>query len=565
MAHSGPGVCASGAEVPDRIACSDGADPRRPAAGSSTTAGGLSPPVLRPRIVLLSDERLPVLEVACQSGVGRPTVWRWQQRSAEEGLDGLLRDKTRPSGKFATPQDEVQAVLERTLTGEPPGEATHWTGRAMAALSGLSLTRVQRPRCSGSGARTTSSPGAYAPSSARPIRMSSSSSTTWWGSTWHRRATRSCCLSTRRTDPGARSHAAGTAAQARQVRDLHPRRCPATAPRRCSRRRTRWRAQCSAVARHATGLGSSSPSSTRLRTPRPAGQVIHTVMDNDATPKHPEVVAWLADNPRWTFHFMPTSCSWLDAVESFFSKLTRQTLHRRPHRHHRPLHREHQPRSQTFPVDRLSRQHHGKVQAEPTEWLRALTFYASSGLKVTCIGSTEQRFSAGLKRHPISRVNMLVGYEHIMLGNSPAFRTGWGGRVRTSEWRNQNPLPYHLATPHRDRGSMSHGRSDSDHRRSPQHGQAPSGAAPGRSPRVDGLERGCGPSEGGVSRDGFRCFEPSMSRPSPCSPPFVGSRRRTARPARRLARGVSVAGSPARDALRRAVPRGRRRRGQALG
>jgi hypothetical protein len=24
---------------------------------------------------------------------------------------------------------------------------------------------------------------------------------------------------------------------------------------------------------------------------------------------------------------------------------------------------------------------------------------------------------------------------------------GWGGRIRTSEWRNQNPLPYHLATP----------------------------------------------------------------------------------------------------------------------
>ena len=42
----------------------------------------------------------------------------------------------------------------------------------------------------------------------------------------------------------------------------------------------------------------------------------------------PEVLAWLADNPRWTFHFTPTSCSWLDAVEGFFSKLTRQALQR---------------------------------------------------------------------------------------------------------------------------------------------------------------------------------------------------------------------------------------------
>jgi hypothetical protein len=24
---------------------------------------------------------------------------------------------------------------------------------------------------------------------------------------------------------------------------------------------------------------------------------------------------------------------------------------------------------------------------------------------------------------------------------------GWGGRIRTSVWRDQNPLPYRLATP----------------------------------------------------------------------------------------------------------------------
>jgi transposase len=40
------------------------------------------------------------------------------------------------------------------------------------------------------------------------------------------------------------------------------------------------------------------------------------------------VLAWLAEHPRWTFHFTPTSCSWLNAVESFFSKLTRQSLKR---------------------------------------------------------------------------------------------------------------------------------------------------------------------------------------------------------------------------------------------
>ena len=100
--------------------------------------------MLRVRIVLLSEARVPVLEVARQAGVSRPMVWRWQQHFAAEGLDGLLRDKTRPPGTPATPQADVQAVLERTLTGDPSGATTHWTGRAMAAVCGLSLRTVQR-------------------------------------------------------------------------------------------------------------------------------------------------------------------------------------------------------------------------------------------------------------------------------------------------------------------------------------------------------------------------------------------------------------------------------------
>ena len=60
----------------------------------------------------------------------------------------------------------------------------------------------------------------------------------------------------------------------------------------------------------------------------PAGKVIHAVLDNYATHKHPKVLAWLARHPRWTFHFTPTSASWLNAVENFFSKMTRQRIRR---------------------------------------------------------------------------------------------------------------------------------------------------------------------------------------------------------------------------------------------
>ena len=79
----------------------------------------------------------------------------------------------------------------------------------------------------------------------------------------------------------------------------------------------------------------------------PAGKVIHAILDNYATHKHPKVKAWLARHPRWIFHHTPTPGSpagpvarpapqsdrppsgrWLNAVETFFSALTRRRLRR---------------------------------------------------------------------------------------------------------------------------------------------------------------------------------------------------------------------------------------------
>jgi len=60
----------------------------------------------------------------------------------------------------------------------------------------------------------------------------------------------------------------------------------------------------------------------------PAGKVIHAVVDNYAKHKHSKVLEWLSDNARWTFHFTPTSGSWLNAVENFFSVLTRRAIRR---------------------------------------------------------------------------------------------------------------------------------------------------------------------------------------------------------------------------------------------
>ena len=62
---------------------------------------------------------------------------------------------------------------------------------------------------------------------------------------------------------------------------------------------------------------------------RPAAWcAMHVILDNYAAHKHPKVVAWLARHPRVTFHFTPTSASWLNAVEGFFAALTKRRLRR---------------------------------------------------------------------------------------------------------------------------------------------------------------------------------------------------------------------------------------------
>ena len=75
-------------------------------------------------------------QVSQSIGVSRPTVWRWQQRFAESGVDGLLRDKTRKPSKTPIAAEIAAQVAALTCTA-PPHEATHWTGPAKAI--GISL------------------------------------------------------------------------------------------------------------------------------------------------------------------------------------------------------------------------------------------------------------------------------------------------------------------------------------------------------------------------------------------------------------------------------------------
>ena len=84
----------------------------------------------------------------------------------------------------------------------------------------------------------------------------------------------------------------------------------------------------------------------------PSGKMVHAIVDNYAVHKHPKVRAWLARHPRWTFHFTPTSASWLNAVEGVFAKLSRglrQTLQTAPQARRLPLARLAPGRNQPIP------------------------------------------------------------------------------------------------------------------------------------------------------------------------------------------------------------------------
>lgn len=86
--------------------------------------------VWRARIVLLTANGFGTPEIMRQAGVARTAVWRWQERFMQAGVEGLLRDKTRPSRIPPLTPKIVERLVALTLA-DPPGEATHWTAAAM--------------------------------------------------------------------------------------------------------------------------------------------------------------------------------------------------------------------------------------------------------------------------------------------------------------------------------------------------------------------------------------------------------------------------------------------------
>jgi transposase len=278
--------------------------------------------VWRAEIVLLTAEGLGTNEIMRRTAKSKTCVWRWQERFMEEGFEGLLRDKTRPSRIEPLDADVAKRVVAMTLT-DPPGETTHWTGAMMAEAIGISVSSVQRIwRAHGLQPhrvrqfKLSNDPkfvdklrdvvGLYADPPAHAIVLSVDE--------------KSQIQALDRTQPGLplkqgragtmthdyKRHGTTTLFAALNVLD-------GTVIGRNMQRH-----------RHQEFIRFLNAIEAEV----PAGKAVHVILDNYAAHKHPNVRRWLDRHQRFTFHFTPTSCSWLNAVECFFAKLTKRRLKR---------------------------------------------------------------------------------------------------------------------------------------------------------------------------------------------------------------------------------------------
>ncbi|PZW36876.1 DDE superfamily endonuclease [Humitalea rosea] len=99
--------------------------------------------VWRAEIVLLTADGCGSNEIMRRTGKAKTAVWRWQERFMQAGVEGLLRDRTRPSRIASLAPDVGERVVALTMAA-PPGETTHWTAAAMAEAIGISASSVRR-------------------------------------------------------------------------------------------------------------------------------------------------------------------------------------------------------------------------------------------------------------------------------------------------------------------------------------------------------------------------------------------------------------------------------------
>lgn len=278
--------------------------------------------VERARIVLGSAEGVPGNSLCADLGVSRPTVTLWLDRYEAGGFSAITSDRRR-SGRPKRTMPEIDAEIVRRAQEETPPEGTHWTTRLMAEELGVSHTHVWRVWQSHGIAphrvdyfKISTDPefvqklrdvvGLYLDPPERAVVFSVDE--------------KSQIQALDRTQPGLplKKGRAGT------MTHDYKRHGTTTLFAALDVATGSVLHECMPRHRHQEFLRFLR----RLEKSVPAGLDIHVILDNYSTHKHEKVERWLERHPRVTFHFVPTSASWLNLVELLFNELQRRQLKR---------------------------------------------------------------------------------------------------------------------------------------------------------------------------------------------------------------------------------------------
>jgi len=278
--------------------------------------------VLRAQVVLGASEGRSNNELAQGLGTSRPTIILWRKRYEEEGVQGLLKDASRPGRKPRLSAKKVEAVVNATLHTKPPA-ATHWSVRSMAKTQGLSHAMVHRiwnahglqPH------RVATFKLSEDPDFVRKLRDVVG--------LYMNPPDKALVLC---VDEKSQIQALDRSQPALPMRPGSPERRTHDYVRHGT---TTLFAALNIL--DGTVIGSCKPRHRhveflqfleRIQQSTPKRKEIHLVLDNYGTHKHPKVKAWLEKHPRFHLHFVPTGASWLNLVECWFSTLTTQRIRR---------------------------------------------------------------------------------------------------------------------------------------------------------------------------------------------------------------------------------------------
>jgi transposase len=277
---------------------------------------------LRARIALLSADGVPTGRIMEKLGTSAPTISRWRARYETAGVGGLLRDRTRPGRKKRIGASRIREIVERTLNEKPLG-TTQWSTRSLAAVVGLSPATIQRiwkqhglkPHLVRS-FKLSRDPrfvdklydvvGLYLNPPDHALVLSVDE--------------KSQIQALDRTQPGLPMKRG----RAETMTHDYKRNGTTTLFAALNTLDGKVIGQCLPRHRHQEFL-------RFLRTinrQTPPDLSLHLILDYYATHNHPEVQAWLSKHPRFVFHFVPTSSSWLNMVERWLSQITQKRIRR---------------------------------------------------------------------------------------------------------------------------------------------------------------------------------------------------------------------------------------------